>query len=465
MSALKVLNSILVREPEWDLAYLQGHQLEHFPHRLKDTSGPSGLLLRLVTFLSFLIRGTRLRPQPDKGRAEYFVYAGTANQWHALADTVAALRRGGDHCRVAAENLPAHVAGPAEAEPVRFAPLQVGQALWLLLTRGPRLVTSLRRDHHPVALRRYFNTFCASYAYLPYFLDQLRRCRPKTVLISNDHNVSNRALMAVARALKIPVAYLQHASISPLFPPLRVDYAFLDGEASMATYRLCENNPLASADGEPVTVFLSGQKKDVRGPGGQGEFVALAINKLDPVDRVVVLVRHLRHKGEKVKLRWHPAQPAADVQTLRSTFADDASVAFSDPAKQPVAAFFEASYALVAGDSSIHLEAALAGLRPLYHPLDGQNKDYYGYVAAGLAVNAAGMEQLDQALSAIRRRPATEPSFAGAVRFYSATFATSWQGREGCLVAETLRGGSNRWRSLYRTHNAGRAPFQDIYSA
>jgi hypothetical protein len=179
----------------------------------------------------------------------------------------------------------------------------------------PRLVTSLRRHHHPVALRRYFNTFCASYAYLPYFFDQLRRCRPKTVLVSNDHNVSNRALMAVARALKIPVAYLQHASVSPLFPPLRVDYAFLDGEASLATYRLCENNPLASADGEPVTVFLSGQKKDVRNSIGPGEFVALAINKIDPVDQVLALVRHLLQKGERVKLRWHPAQPAADVQT------------------------------------------------------------------------------------------------------------------------------------------------------
>lgn len=465
MGALNILKTILAREPEWDLAYLQGHHLEHFPHRLKDTSGPSGVLLRLVTFLSFLIRGTRLRPQSDKGRADYFVYAGTANQWHALADTVTSLRSGGECCRVVAENLPSHVAGPAEARPVRFAPLPAAQALWLLLTRGPRLVTSLRRHHHPVALRRYFNTFCASYAYLPYFFDQLRRCRPKTVLVSNDHNVSNRALMAVARALKIPVAYLQHASVSPLFPPLRVDYAFLDGEASLATYRLCENNPLASADGEPVTVFLSGQKKDVRNSVGPGEFVALAINKIDPVDQVLALVRHLLQKGERVKLRWHPAQPAADVQTLRSAFAEDASVVFSDPAEQPVAAFFEAGYALVAGDSSIHLEAALAGLRPLYHPLDGQNKDYYGYVAAGLAVNAAGMEQLDQALSAVRRRSATGPSFAGAVRFYSATFATSWQGREGCLVAETLRGGSNRWRSLYRTHNAGPAPFQDIYSA
>ena len=92
---------------------------------------------------------------------------------------------------------------------------------------------------------------------------------------------------------------------------------------------------------------------------------------------------------------------------------------------------------LIAGNSSIHLEAAIAGVMPIYYELSPpDHSDYYGYVKHGLTQKAASVPEV---LKIIEETQDNHTPNAGAVRYYSDTYLTEWDGKEGELVAECLK--------------------------
>ena len=54
--------------------------------------------------------------------------------------------------------------------------------------------------------------------------------RPNVIVLANDHSPFARAITSIARDLKVRTAYIPHAPVGNGFPPLAMDYAFLDGE-------------------------------------------------------------------------------------------------------------------------------------------------------------------------------------------------------------------------------------------
>ena len=58
--------------------------------------------------------------------------------------------------------------------------------------------------------------------------------------MSNDHSPANRALLLVAKSKGIKTVYMQHASVSNLFPVLDFDYSFLDGVNAYNIYKEIE---------------------------------------------------------------------------------------------------------------------------------------------------------------------------------------------------------------------------------
>src|SRR5690606_38668060 len=100
------------------------------------------------------------------------------------------------------------------------------------------------------------------------------------------------------------------------------------------------------------------------------------------------------------------------------------------------AAFMDLLHCLIAGNSSIHLEAALLGIQPIYHEITaGEMSDYYGFVCHGLVKQA---QTLDDLMAAVKNSGQSTGPDQNAVRYYSATYGTQWYGREGDLVAESL---------------------------
>lgn len=257
---------------------------------------------------------------------------------------------------------------------------------------------------------------------------------PRVVLLSNDHLMSHRTLISAARLMGAQIAYVQHAAVSPLFPRLDVDIAFLDGVSAAETYMRCaENGPGFKLTPTEPLVLLTGQKKHVlpRDPGGSA--IGIACNLLDDIDTMIGIARGLAAAGHIVCLRWHPRQEAEQIRQI-VTAAESApeSMGYSDSASEPVNEFLRGVHTVVAGDSSILLESAIAGCRPIYlRSSDRVVEDYYGFVANGLARRADNLEGIVEALSC------DGPS-AEAIRHFSATYGTAWQGFEGELAAGTL---------------------------
>lgn len=439
MGWYKDINSILEQQPEAWLAYLYGQQLENL-RTLRGRKPPyTGFVLQLFKFFYHI--GTNIRSSnrgPKLKNIEHVIFAGTGNQLVTLEPTVAALRN--RHRQVAV------IVGKAQYDTkalkkgyraVSFGLVDVYRALLLLVVRGPKLYRDLQKDN-AVAAEWYFSTFCQAYIYLVYFWRILRDIRPDYVITANDHNVSNRSMMAVAHFLGIKTVYMQHASVSGLFPALRVDYAFLDGQSALDTYRLCEiNQPQAGFKAPLPKIILSGQKKHiVRSEKTEDLPTGVAINTLDDCERVIDFICTLAEAGKKVCLRWHPSQSRADLGYLFRNLLGHPYVSFSDPRKESASEFLSKVAWVVAANTSIHLEAALAGASAIYYEF-GQPElpDYYGYVKNGLAKPARSVNEV---ISILEECGVGRYSNIDAVRFYSATYMTDWDGKEAELVAECL---------------------------
>jgi hypothetical protein len=296
------------------------------------------------------------------------------------------------------------------------------------------------KSKHPLSVDWHFSTFCSVYTYLTYFYRVLSRVRPGFVITANDHNVPNRCMLAVAHHLGIKTVYLQHASVSNLFPALRVNYAFLDGQCALDTYRECEPNQPDTPRSVPMPqVILSGQKKHLkRVENRKANAIGVALNALDNSKTAIAFINALVAEGLNIRLRWHPGQAPRDTQSYRDGFARSAQVTLSDPNQESISDFMEQIGCLIAGNSSIHLEAALSGVMPIYYELTPPDKpDYYGYAKHGLAKTA---NSPDDILKMVKAGGGAEGPDFEAVRYYSSTYLTDWDGREGELVAECLLG-------------------------
>lgn len=429
---------ILSLEPETSLAYLYGTKLGEIPHLREKKRKYSGLLLQTLFFLYRHVRRISLRKMSlDKARPDFLVVADTLNQMVSLDGTVDSLRAK----PVVVEAL-AHRKFLKDPEyrnkyrAIRFGPSDIGKCVCLIALRGPRLLRELKKKD-PLLTEWYLSEFLDIYIYLPFFLSLLQRSQPKFVVTSNDHNPLNRCLLAAAHYLDIKTVYLQHASVSKLFPPLRVNYAFLDGQSALETYRQCEGN--LSKDivkNYPIPlVFLSGQKKKIISSCSSGR-VGVALNALDCVEEVIKFVDRLASQGVQVSVRWHPSQKNEDTVRIRDIFKGNSSVYFNDPRTTNISEYLGSVGYLVAGNSSVHLEAALSNVVPIYYDFKSSSSyDYYGYVRSGVALKAESPEEVLGILKCDETELILNES---SIRYYSSTYKTEWEGRESELTSECL---------------------------
>jgi len=454
---------------ERDLHYLVGHKISDIKH-LHDAQ-PSKAKGVFMGFIWFLIRPW-IKDKPsfvfheDRARAsKYFVYAGTGNQKKSLDGFVDAVTRRGESFHYVVQNeLISDSDDDAFCAPFSLSAADVIVSQLIAVVRFKRLIRLLA--YLPLKIRdNHYRAFLGVYSYLAYFLRVLRSVNPDFVVLSNDHSPGPRSLVAVANYLGIKTVYMQHASVSPLFPALRFSFAFLDGEKSMRIYEQCEKNwPADVAEYQKPRVYMSGQKKVlISHQNKQEQYVGLAVNTLDPIENIVSLVRKLQVNDIPLLLRWHPSQAIRDVERLFAEFEGDSLVQLSNPEKHHVAVFLGRIHTMIAGNSSIHLEAAIMGVKTIYYEIVPPSMpDYYGYVKEKISRHARSVEEL---LDMIRNDgPDVVEGREAAIKHYSETYGTPWYGKEGELVAETLHriGTGQELDSLYDRVDTS-SVFGDVY--
>ncbi|WP_339651674.1 hypothetical protein [Halopseudomonas pelagia] len=433
------LEDILRKDPEISLAYLYGTQVDKLPHLINKKPKLFSTAYRLLMFIGRQLRSLSLNRTPCRPDAKITVlaFAGTENQMASLVSTIDAVENKGNHVLVlCSKSVKKSDMARDEYVEYRFSILDVLKSWILLLRRVTKLHSELKHVH-VFTKKKYFDQFLNSYTFLVYFYGLLEKIKPEYVMIANDHNVSTRCLLVVANFLRIKTIYIQHASVSSVFPPLRMSYAFLDGQAALDIYKECELNDYGRGEEEPLPeIFLTGQKKETKCVVGSDNCVGVAINALDNPERVIDLVANIVEAGKYVYFRWHPAQQVSEVDFYKEAFGKNAKVVISDPALCSTSEYISHISSLVAGNSSIHLEAALAGVSVIYYESSNEDLfDYYGYVKNGVSKHAKSIAEL---LAILDCKDSDVLPDKCRLKYYSETYGTAWQGQEGRLVAECL---------------------------
>jgi hypothetical protein len=440
--------SALRREDETFLAFMYG-QVWDEPELtyLKNADAKrTGVFFQSLIYFRVLQKCFIFLSESPK-KAQAFFYAGTDNQIKALLPTVISMRDKGIAC-VAYLDRDVSCKEAEEIDDRMIVGFQFATtliALILYFIKAPSLFFRLRKDGNNVGINKYFYIFCMAYAYIPYFLDLLSVIKPAFVIQSNDHSIGNRCLRLAAETLGIKTVYMQHASVSNLFPPLEFDYAFLDGEDALKKYVACRQSWMSiqrqNANVSNVTVFLSGQQKKIAITSSVDKAfcVGIGVNILDEFSCLKIILDVLNGKGVSCIVRTHPGQSSAFLYELGNYTTQNKYVQFLDSKTSSLSDFFGRCSILVAANTSLHLEAAIAGLPTYYQEFSRlvHKSDYYGFVKSGLSAHLPA-DIATMSVEEIMSLAISPEARLNAIRRYSESFGTPWQNREGELVSETL---------------------------
>ncbi len=261
----------------------------------------------------------------------------------------------------------------------------------------------------------------------------LRSQRPALLIVSNHLAVINRALLKAAQDESITRLYFLHATISDVYPPLDTEYALLEGMDTLKKYDL-----LGSSG---TRTFLVGMAKHDRcksliNTSAQVRTVGLCINGLDPTERVAELCACIARSlpALRVIVRPHPADRRA---RHWAQLAGSLDFEFSDWKEEAAFDFLSRVDVNIAGDSGIHLEAALLNVMPLYYAFDHKVHDLYGFLRNGLVELARDPQACTSWLRKLIE--SGRPPCRHRAKRYCATVDTEWDWRSAELAHSIIR--------------------------
>lgn len=387
---------------------------EQFSRRLLKVAGYTGL--RLV--------GNLLRPAPATPalRGAVWLYVVSQNNYEAL--------------QFLRPLLPGAVAVAGQSKQIgRYNHAVCRLSLrWKLLHywQFPLALTAFLRSEGQVA-GRFFDIIFNAVGYYEEYRRALRRYRPRAVVFANDHNDDARSLLLACQAEGIPTAYVQHASVSIHFPPLGFDLSLLEGQDALDKYRQC--GPVRGR------VELIGMPKadallTCRNQATRVQRVGIAINQLDEIDAVRRTLQSLLHQFPDLVFTFRPhPNDTRNFQFLRLRHPQ---LVLSDPRKETVFEFLLQQDALIAADTSTHLEAVLLNLVSLYYRFGEHTTvdDYYGYAARNLVERARSIAELIALLQRyVDHKPAEVYRRA---QYYNAAVGTPLEGNSQAHAAQLL---------------------------
>lgn len=254
---------------------------------------------------------------------------------------------------------------------------------------------------------------------------KFKNSKPNAIIFTNDHTPLMRSFLVASKAMGIKTIYIQHASVSKYFPPLHFDLALLDGEVSGEIYRniaptSCEIRYIGIPKLDSAI-----QNNRIRHTIKK---IGLAINQNDDSSIVKEIINGLKANGYIVVLRMHPLDN-------RKIIEDDSVV---NGNKMTLFEFICQSDFLIAGDSSIHLEANSLLCRSVYFKLHNNKKsyDYYKFIKNGLIDEVACMPGL---INYLKSFSYTDFDFTtSGLKYFNSSIGEKYYGYSGRLAVEVL---------------------------
>lgn len=271
-------------------------------------------------------------------------------------------------------------------------------------------------------------------AYGYYLLSSLwfKKHAPRLVVFANDHSFFPRVFRAAALDMGVKTLYFQHASVTSNFPPLDFDYACLDGRDSLDKYR--EAGPVLS------TVFLIGMAKSAQLNGqinhcGKVHAVGVCVNTLDDLEQIKKMIEKLRESVPDIPITWRP-HPAMKLKfESMQTWGEKHNIQFSNPDHESIWDFMGEIDLLLAGNSSVHVEATLLNVTSIYVDFGDGRGDYYDFLKTGLVDRYDGAALVEKITSLREHRPSVRHRVAP----FCADIGTSYEGRPDFLLECALK--------------------------
>jgi hypothetical protein len=224
-----------------------------------------------------------------------------------------------------------------------------------------------------------FDHYLLSYGNYIVFRNFFQKYPVKALVVANDHSYKCTTITQAAKEEGVKTFYLQHASVNDQFPALKFDYALLEGMDAVAKYACCGPSN--------TKIFLVGMPKiDAYIPSINKNNIlrhlGICTNSLDSLNSVEEVLKHLRSDFPElsISLRPHPGDTNRQWTNLCSKY----SLKYCDPLHESSFDFLSKVDAIIVGDSSIALEAALLNVYPIYYDFPGIQLDHYDFIKNGL---------------------------------------------------------------------------------
>lgn len=274
---------------------------------------------------------------------------------------------------------------------------------------------------------RFYDLFYAVNGTYEESLRLLKKTSPKAIVFSNDHLIIARALLLAANDLGIKTYYIQHASVSEYFPPLEFTHSLLEGQDALDKYKLC--------GAVESFIHLVGMPKfdqysDYINTNKSVKKIGVAFNLNDNLQSVYNFVSELKNRSINIVIRPHPG----DDRDL-SIFS---GFEISNSKEEGSFDFLIKIDAIIAGDSSIHLEAVHVNVYPVYFIFQRATDsrfDYYKFVKNGLVEYCKTIEEVLFMLDKLKKE---KPFVQSRANYYNATLGQKSQINSTELIVKII---------------------------
>jgi hypothetical protein len=265
----------------------------------------------------------------------------------------------------------------------------------------------------------------------------LRLYRPRVIVLANDHVVMFRSLVMAARAEGIPTVYLQHACVGTDFPALISDLSLLEGEDSLAKYK--SDNKKVYGEVKLVGIpkydaFVSHVNTSTR-----VDRIGVPYNLTSDIEDLQKMVSLLAGKFPDIEfiVRKHPGDKREFL------LASLVNVSYSNSKIIPAFTFIQSVDAIVAPSTSIHLEAALMNVYPIFIAYGKRSVgDAYRFADNGLVDACQSDLEVVEKIKEIR---CNRPDVRSRTTYYNAAIGTPNEGESGRVATEAIWDFLSRW--------------------
>ena len=289
----------------------------------------------------------------------------------------------------------------------------------------------------------YFHHILLSMGYFRYCQLYLHLFSPKTIVFANDHVYYTRILIMLAEKKGIKCYYLQHSSITSDFPKLFSSFALLEGQYAKEKYvsNGSDSSRITFIGIPKFDKFVNdiNQKKCVKRIG-------ICTTRSMDVNEITDLIALIKDSFPDLEVVLRP-HPSSESLKKYQDLIDSFDLGISNSKTEDTFAFLNKVDAIISGNSSIHLEAALLNVFPIYYfgqkteiLYQGDGYDKFDYVKNKIAYPVDGLKDVVHLLEQIMEN---KPNIRPRAKYYCDTVDTVYDGKSAELavanICETLR--------------------------